>query len=101
MTDEFNIIEEKTPAEKKAERFEKEFERVMESERLGKLIKTEFADIDVIMGVLLQTRGLLRMEREAADDVEEYLEDMLTISQAIVKSINGRVVKKKKAKKNE
>ena len=88
--------------EKKIEKIGREIEYMIDTERLARLVKEEMSDIDVIMGVLLQTRGLLRMERRFADDVEEYINDMLTISTALVHCINHKCAKKrKKGKKDE
>lgn len=101
MTDEFNIVEEKTPEEKKIEKIGREIEHMMDAERLKQLVKMEFSDIDLITGVLLQTRGLIQMDRTIAADIEDYLEDMLIIAKEMIRCMNKPSTTKKKVKKDE
>lgn len=90
MTDEFNIIEEKTPEEKKVERFSERLERIAESERLGKLVRHEVSTIDIIIGILMQVKGWISIRHDTADDVDDYLEDIFDIVKHMVEMMNDR-----------
>lgn len=101
MSEEFNIVDEKTPEEKKAENFAKHIEHIIDTERRDLLVKEELADIDALIGVLFQVRGALQKMSELADDVEEYLDDLTTVTTAMLKMLNENATKKKRVKKNE
>ena len=101
MPDKFNIIDEKTPEEEKAERLEKRLERIFDMERLDRLAKEEMADIDAMIGILFQTRGLLQMKRSASEDIEEFIDDMMTVATAMVNKMNKMASKKKKKVKKD
>ena len=88
MADEFNIIEDKTPEEKRTERFSERLERMAESERLGKLVRHEASTIDMIIGILMQVKGWISINRSTADVVEDYIEDAFDVVNSMVDKIN-------------
>ena len=90
MGDEYNIVDEKTPAEKKAERLERSLTRLVESERLDKLVRHEVSTIDIIVGILMQVRGWISIRHDTADDVDDYLEDIFDIVKHMVEMMNDR-----------
>lgn len=88
MADEFNIIDDKTPEEKRAERFSERLERMAESERLGRLVRHEISTIDIIIGILMQVRGWVNINRSTADLVEDYIEDAFDVVKCMVDEVN-------------
>ena len=88
MDEEFNIVEDKTPEEKRVERFSKRLERMAESERLGKLVRHETSTIDIIIGILMQVKGWISINRSTADLVEDYIEDTFDVVKYMVDKIN-------------
>lgn len=101
MTDEFNIIDEKTPAEKKAEKITRNLERMIDADRLERLVREETADIDALIGILFQTRGFLQMRNSIADLVEDYINDMTSVATSMVHVMNDETSKKRRRKKDD
>ena len=65
--DEFKVVgDEKDAIE---EKLEKNLKKLHESQRISKLVKEEKADIDVIIGILMQVRGLINFDKVIADAI--------------------------------
>lgn len=88
MTDEFNIVDDKTPEEKRVEKFSERLERMAESERLGKLVRHETSTIDIIIGILMQAKGWINLNRSTADLVDDHIEDVFDIVRDMVRLMN-------------
>lgn len=91
MDSEYHIIDERTPYERAAEEFgERIGRRRAEMERQRKLVKRELSMIDMIIGVLMQTRGCLSADNDISDQIEDHLGGMLDTVNDMVSILNDR-----------
>lgn len=87
--DEFKVVgDEKDAIE---ERLEKNLKKLHESQRISKLVREEKADIDVIIGILMQVRGLISFDKVIADAISENVDDIFTIAKAMIRNINKNI----------
>ena len=87
--DEFKVVgDEKDAIE---EKLEKNLKKLHESQRISKLVKEEKADIDVIIGILMQVRGLINFDKVIADAISENVDDIFTIAKAMIRNINKNI----------
>ena len=86
--DEFKITDTKDFSEIKFEKLEKDFEKIKERDRKGKLARHEIAVLEICTGILTQARGILMMNSDMADDLDELVEGLLEQSKAIIDVFN-------------
>lgn len=86
--DEYKIVEEKDPVK---EKYRARLEAIENARKADKSARQALSRIDLLVGILMQTRGYVNMDHNIATDIEGYLKDMVAISKELVMHMNKKM----------
>ena len=86
--DEYKIVEEKDPVK---EKYRARLEAIENARKADKTARQALSRIDLLVGILMQTRGYVNMDHNIATDIEGYLKDMVAVSKELVMHMNKKM----------
>ena len=86
--DEYKIVEEKDPVK---EKYRARLEAIENARKADKSARQALSRIDLLVGILMQTRGYVNMDHNIATDIEGYLKDMVAVSKELVMHMNKKM----------